>query len=180
LLKTGAVPRLGRLLASESVDVLIPVVGTLQECASLVSWEGGEERRGRRGGRRGGREGWEGGDGGEGEGGGRGEGERGREGMRRERSWEKKERELGGRKSEVSWRDGGLEERLAGYIPRHTTEHLLCCFNLRSPVYYHPGCLSGVDPIRRHGATFGKGSQRGKHRTPETLRFGNIQSELLV
>ena len=36
LLKTGAVPLLGRLLESEQVDVLIPVVGTLQECASEV------------------------------------------------------------------------------------------------------------------------------------------------
>ena len=37
LLKTGAVPLLGRLLESEEVDVLIPVVGTLQECASEVN-----------------------------------------------------------------------------------------------------------------------------------------------
>ena len=36
LLKTGAVPLLGRLLESDQVDVLIPVVGTLQECASEV------------------------------------------------------------------------------------------------------------------------------------------------
>ena len=36
LMKTGAVPLLGRLLESEQVDVLIPVVGTLQECASEV------------------------------------------------------------------------------------------------------------------------------------------------
>ena len=40
LLKTGAVPLLGRLLESEQVDVLIPVVGTLQECASEVSQQG--------------------------------------------------------------------------------------------------------------------------------------------
>lgn len=37
LLKTGAVPLLGKLLATDNVDVLIPVVGTLQECASEVS-----------------------------------------------------------------------------------------------------------------------------------------------
>ena len=37
LLKTGAVPLLGELLATDCVDVLIPVVGTLQECASEVS-----------------------------------------------------------------------------------------------------------------------------------------------
>ena len=36
LLKTGAVPLLGKLLATDHVDVLIPVVGTLQECASEV------------------------------------------------------------------------------------------------------------------------------------------------
>ena len=36
LLKTGAVPLLGKLLATDNVDVLIPVVGTLQECASEV------------------------------------------------------------------------------------------------------------------------------------------------
>jgi len=36
LLKTGAVPLLGKLLSTENVDVLIPVVGTLQECASEV------------------------------------------------------------------------------------------------------------------------------------------------
>lgn len=36
-MKTGAVPLLGKLLSTDSVDVLIPVVGTLQECASLVS-----------------------------------------------------------------------------------------------------------------------------------------------
>ena len=35
-MKTGAVPLLGRLLESDQVDVLIPVVGTLQECASEV------------------------------------------------------------------------------------------------------------------------------------------------
>ena len=35
-LKTGAVPLLGKLLATDNVDVLIPVVGTLQECASEV------------------------------------------------------------------------------------------------------------------------------------------------
>ena len=37
LLKTGAVPQLGRLLETDHVDVLIPLVGTLQECASEVS-----------------------------------------------------------------------------------------------------------------------------------------------
>ena len=37
LLKTGAVPLLGKLLASTNEEVLIPVVGTLQECASEVS-----------------------------------------------------------------------------------------------------------------------------------------------
>ena len=36
-MKTGAVPLLGKLLSTDKVDVLIPVVGTLQECASLVS-----------------------------------------------------------------------------------------------------------------------------------------------
>ena len=36
LLKTGTVPLLGKLLATDNVDVLIPVVGTLQECASEV------------------------------------------------------------------------------------------------------------------------------------------------
>ncbi len=41
LLKTGAVPLLGRLLETDNVDVLIPVVGTLQECASEVRKEGG-------------------------------------------------------------------------------------------------------------------------------------------
>lgn len=40
LLKTGAVPLLGKLLTSENVDVLIPVVGTLQECASESSYQG--------------------------------------------------------------------------------------------------------------------------------------------
>ena len=29
-------PLLGKLLSSENIDVLIPVVGTLQECASEV------------------------------------------------------------------------------------------------------------------------------------------------
>ena len=37
-MKTGAVPLLGKLLESEQVDVLIPVVGTLQECASEVQY----------------------------------------------------------------------------------------------------------------------------------------------
>ena len=36
LLKTGAVPLLGRLLETDDVEVLVPVVGTLQECASEV------------------------------------------------------------------------------------------------------------------------------------------------
>ena len=36
-MKTGAVPLLGRLLSTDNVDVLIPIVGTLQECASEVS-----------------------------------------------------------------------------------------------------------------------------------------------
>ena len=37
-MKTGAVPLLGKLLESDQVDVLIPVVGTLQECASEVQY----------------------------------------------------------------------------------------------------------------------------------------------
>ena len=37
LLKTAAVPLMGKLLATDNVDVLIPMVGTLQECASEVS-----------------------------------------------------------------------------------------------------------------------------------------------
>ena len=36
LLKTGAVPLLGKLLETDDVEVLVPVVGTLQECASEV------------------------------------------------------------------------------------------------------------------------------------------------
>ena len=42
LLKTGAVPLLGKLLATDNVDVLIPVVGTLQECSSEVSFNHGK------------------------------------------------------------------------------------------------------------------------------------------
>ena len=34
--KAGAIPLLAKLLKSENTDMLIPVVGTLQECASEV------------------------------------------------------------------------------------------------------------------------------------------------
>jgi hypothetical protein len=35
--KAGAIPLLAKLLKSDNYDMLIPVVGTLQECASEVS-----------------------------------------------------------------------------------------------------------------------------------------------
>ena len=37
LLKTNVVTLLGQYLHSDEVDVLIPVIGTLQECATEVS-----------------------------------------------------------------------------------------------------------------------------------------------
>lgn len=36
--KAGGIPLLGRLLKSPHENMLIPVVGTLQECASEVRW----------------------------------------------------------------------------------------------------------------------------------------------